>query len=391
LMVRIPLFWSKVTRDEAGNIRSFDIYDAPYGDVKATGFYDADGDVKPYFDIACVPTTMNSLVPQSWADAVLSVNKSLSGATGFQQQALDKGAGWSEIDAWRWQAVTTLLAVECGDLDVKDKVGVGINTSMPYGSGAEFKCTVSQTDANSIIIANAGVTNMRVGMLMQIGTAYTAQDVASNRYITLIEEYDASNKRITVDGATFDSVAGTTTIVSWGQPVPLAQIDALGTESGYVTQFDSVNRSHVCYRGIWDLWGNVRQWMAGLMRHDDGANTGTFYLTNDSALMNTTDPRTTWESTAVRPDLTNGYIKDMKPYDTEIGSLLLPHATGGGAGSGTWFASYLYYFNLSYTGSRAVLFGGSWYDGSYCSLFYWIGSYSPADSFIYIGGRLIRV
>ena len=390
LIVRIPVFWSSVERDEAGNIRAIDVFDGPYPGVKATGFYDADGNIKPYIDIACVPTNNDSVTPHSWADAVLSVNKSLSGATGFQQQALNKGAGWSEIDAWRWQVIVNLLVVEIGDFDMKAKIGVGINSLMPYGSGNEFKCTVSQTNAQSIIIANAGAVNMRVGMLMQIGAGYTTQSVAANRKITAIDVYDASNKAITVDGAVFSSVSGTTTIVSWGQPVPLTQIKALGVESGYVLQYESVNRSHVCYRGIWDLWGNIWQWMAGLMRHDDGANTGTFYLTNDQSLMNTTDPRTTWESTNERPNLNDGYIKDMKPYDTPIGSILLPYVTGGGAGSGTWFSAFLYYFNLTYTGSRAVLFGGVWLSGTTCSLFYWLGVTSPADTLLIIGGRLIR-
>jgi hypothetical protein len=111
---------------------------------------------------------------------------------------------------------------------------------------------------------------------MQVGTTYTNNSVAADRTIVSIEDYDAGNKRITLDGAAFDSVAGTTTIVSWGQPVSAENMDALHGESGYITCFGSSTRSNVCWRWIWDLWGNVWEWLGGVLRVD-----GKFYLCFD--------------------------------------------------------------------------------------------------------------
>lgn len=219
-------------------------------------------------------------------------------------------------------------------------------------------------------------------MLVQIGTAYTSQNIASNRYITDISEYDETNDVITVDGATFTTTL-TSTIATWAQPLPLAQLMALKNESGYVLQFGASNQSHVCYRGIWDLWGNMYEWMSGLYRYDLQ-----FYACFDWTKMNVYDPRgaTGWVATGIAPDIANGYLKTRQVYKGALGEIGLPSAVG--AGSATWYAAYLYYFNNGYMGLRAVLCGGGWNGGASVG-FFWRGDNTPTNTNIYIGGRLI--
>jgi hypothetical protein len=296
-------------------------------------------------------------------------------------------AKWRLNDWTSWMVTTTLMAIEVGTFDFKTAIGPGIQSGMPYGSGNEFKCTVSQTGANSIIIANAGATNMRVGMVMQVGTTYSNNLVAANRAIVSIEDYDLDNKEVTLDGAAFDSVAGTTTIVSWGQPVPADQMDALNGESGYILQFDASTRSHVCWRWIWDLWGNVWEWLGGVLR-----SAGKFYICFDRDNYQS-DPvgKDGWVDTGYTPVVENGYQKEREIITYNGGQVSLPKTTGGaGVGANTWYAAYLYNFGADYqTGVRAVRVSGSWLDGSDVSPFSWSGGNGPSSARIDIGARAV--
>ena len=314
-------------------------------------------------------------------------NKSMTSFT-TDIRAKSATAKWRLNDFAAWHMATTLMIIEIGTMDVKTAIGPGIQSGMPYGSGAEFKCTVSQTGANSIIIANAGATNMRLGMVMQVGTGYTTNTVAANRTITLIEDYDASNKTITLDGAAFDSVSGTTSIVSWGQPVPADQMDVLNGESGYILQFDASTRSHVCWRWMWDLWGNTWEWLAGILRVE-----GKFYISFNRDLHNDFSPvgKVGWIDTGYTPIVENGYQKEREVITYNDGQISLPKTTGGaGVGANTWYAAYLYYFGASHqSGTRAVRVSGYWSSGGYVSPFFWSGDDSPSYAGILISARAV--
>lgn len=277
-----------------------------------------------------------------------------------------------------------LLSIEFCSLKSQTVVGAGINSGMPYGSGDEFKCTLSQTAAYSIIIANAGATNMRVGMVMQIGSGYTSQSVAANRTITAIEDYDASNKRITVDGAAFDSILGTTTIVSWGQPVPKEQLESMGLDCGWISQFDSENRSHVFAYGIADVWGNVWSFERGKMRVD-----GRWYFCYHPALCKSVSNPVGadgWvDSEIVFYTTGNGYLKEVQFFVHEGKSTWFPKEIG--ASSATFYADYCYYFYSDITGIRVVLRFGDWGGGSDDGLWCVFGRYAPSYTYIDVSDR----
>jgi hypothetical protein len=352
-----------------------------------TGFVGSDGNILNRLFVGATKLGESGGSLTTRAGIAPKTSKSMTSFT-TDIRAKSATAKWRLNDFAAWHMVTTLMIIEIGTMDVKTAIGPGIQSGMPYGSGAEFKCTVSQTGANSIIIANAGATNMRVGMVMQVGTSYTSNAVAADRAITLIEDYDASNKTITLDGAAFDSVAGTTTIVSWGQPVPADQLDALNGESGYILQFDSATRSHVCWRWVWDLWGNVWEWLAGILRVE-----GKFYISFNRDLHNDFSPvgKAGWIDTGYTPIVENGYQKEREVITYNDGQISLPKTTGGaGVGANTWYAAYLYYFGASYqSGTRAVLVSGGWADGSLVSPFYWFGIFGPSDANFSISARAV--
>jgi hypothetical protein len=302
----------------------------------------------------------------------------------YLSMAAAKGdGGWGLYDYATMMSVFALMAVEAGAMNVKAAYGQGIQSGMPYS--VSIVCTSAQTAANSIIIATAQAANFYVGMMAQIGTAYTSQNVAANRYITLIEDLGDGNTRITVDGAAFNTALGNT-IACWDQPVPLTQIDALRGGSGYITQFNSIYRSHVCYRGVWDLWGNLWQFVAGFYRKDMAV-----YVCYNPSKYSVADPTTdaAWLYLGT-PNLVNGYQKTWTFVDTAYGMAGYPSETGGGAGSSTFYAAYIYYFNSDYMGVRVLHSGGSWFYGDYVSPLCWHGYFTLSSANFSVGARLIR-
>ena len=393
IMVKIPVFWHRYWTD--ANYEYYEISDTPRDGFFAGGFYNPDGTIRPYALVGAVKTSNDGRVPHSWTDTPFTHSLPLYSTTaGFQLDALNKSSvsKWSNIDHQAYEMVWHLIFVEIGGykispntnvlgFDVKGAIGQGIN-GMTNTYSASNVCTVATENANTFIIAKTRSQYFKVGMLVQIGTAYTSQNIAANRYITDISEYDATNDVITVDGASFTTTL-TSTIATWAQPLPLAQLMALKNESGYVLQFGANNLSHVCYRGIWDLWGNMYEFMSGLYRYDLQ-----FYACFDWTKMNVNDPRGVagWVATGIAPNVANGYLKTRQVYKGALGEIGLPLAIG--AGSSTWYAAYAYYFNDGSMGLRAVRCGGDWRNGAYVG-FIWSGSNTPTRTLIYFGGRLI--
>jgi len=352
-----------------------------------TGFIGSDGQLLRGIYVGRTKLGTSGGKLKSGAGLAPVTNKSMN-SFNTDLRAKSATAKWRLHDFTAWMVQTTLMAIEVGTFDFKTAIGPGIQSGMPYGSGTEFKCTVSQTGSSSIIIANAGATNMRVGMVMQVGTTHTSNSVAANRAIVSIEDYGLDNKEVTLDGTAFDSIAGTTTIVSWGQPVPADQMDALNGESGYIMQFDSATRSHVCWRWIWDLWGNTWEWLAGILRVD-----GKFYISFNRDLHTETSPvgKAGWIDTGYTPVVENGYQKEREIISYNNGQVSLPKTTGGtGVGANTWYAANLYYFGVDYqTSTRAVRVGGDWVLGAYVSPFCWNGGNTPSEASFNLSARSV--
>ena len=378
-MTLIPQFWYQDYID-GDNVRHVRIATQP-----VVGFYpawlDKDGNPVPYRLIGRTPAGYDTEL-RSKPDMGVEVNRTY---TSFITTAYAKGNGeWWLDDSPTRHKLGLLMAVEAGDWDVKAKYGNGIQSGMPYGSGAEYKAVATTTSATTITIPDT-LTNFYVGMVVQIGTAYTNNSIAKDRKITDVTNNLDGTQTITVDGAPFNIAIGNS-IATWGQPVPSDQIDALDGGSGYILQFDSSTRSHVSYRGIWDLWGTVWSFTYGFARYD-----GRYYVCFDQSKYNVADPRSDagWFDTGEGVYIDNGYQYTRKPFVTDAGAVDFPTVTGGGAGSATFYAAYLYYFNSTYTGVRILHSGGGWGEVGYVSLFFCGGNFAPGDSLHYVGSRLI--
>jgi len=292
---------------------------------------------------------------------------------------------WSMYDSNTMHSIFMLSTIEGGSLNYKGMYGQGINSGMPYGSGASYEAVAISTDGNTITIPDT-LTNFHVGMTVQIGTSYTNNSIAQNRLITDVTDNGDGTQTITIDGAVFNIAIGNT-IVSWGQSVPQTIFDTIGDGSGYIEQYSSANMSHVAYRGIWDLWGNVWQFNAGFMRYD-----GRYYGCADPTKYNITDPRGAdgWVDLGIGDYAANGYQQIREGIEVEGGMIDVPILWGAVAGSVTFYSAYLYYFDSARTGTRVLRFGGYWLNGTGVSLVCSNGIYSPSISNISYGSRLIR-
>lgn len=395
IMVKVPVFYSRAFTEDG--YEHYQISDVERPGWKATGFIEPDGTILPYRLVAAVKTSNDGTVPHSWADAPPTVNKALYHATtGFQTQALAKSqqVTWSNIMLDTYEMIWRLIFVEISGhvlsgnaevlgFNVKGAIGQGINdVSGAYNSSNANVCTEVTTDANTFILAKTRSQYFHVGMMVQVGTAYSNGNIAADRYIIDIQEHDIDNDVITLSGDTFTTTL-TSTINAWGQPLPMDHLLALGNESGYVLQFGSTVKSHVCYRGIWDLWGNIYEWVSGVMRYDLQ-----FYVCHDPVLANVNTPvsKTGWVATGIAPNLSNSYLKNREFFDDGYGSFGFPEDVG--AGSTTWYAAYCYYFNVGYMGVRAVHVGGLFSNGVLVG-FFWNGYFVPASTYHSVGGRLI--
>ena len=373
IMTYIPQFYYKDYRDNGHRY-------CYIANKQLTGYSKAWQD-KEYGLIGSFPASYDTDYHSKYGEP-LKVNTSYTDfLTGFYA----KGDGkWSMYDANMMHNLFLLSCIEGGSLNHKAMYGRGINSGMPYSSSDDYKVVVASTNANTVTLDSLGQP-FYVGMLVQIGTSYTNNSIASNRYITDISD-DGTYLTITVDGDSFSTSVGDF-IATWGQPVPQSQYETMGDGSGYILQYESENRSHVCYRGIWDLWGNIWQFNAGFMRYD-----GQYYGCTDKTKYKVTDPRSAdgWVDLGIGGYADNGYQQIRESVDIDGGSIDVPIEWGNVASSETFYSAYLYSFSSNYAGARVLRLGGYWVDGSFVSLVCSIGSLSPSISVVSAGSRLIR-
>ena len=385
-MAFIPRVFTGWTANVAGGRPCVDIEASPaqLPGLYPTGFIGSDGQLLRGIYVGRTKLGTSGGKLKSGAGLAPTVNKSMN-SFNTDLRAKSASAKWRLNDWTSWMVTTTLMAIEVGTFDVKTAIGPGVQ-GLSNSYSASNVCTVATESAHTFIMAKTRSQYFKVGMTVQIGNSYTTAGIASNRNIIDISEYDETNDTITVDGDPFTTTI-TSTIATWGQIVPAENMDALNGESGYITRFGSATQSNVCWRWIWDLWGNVWEWLGGVLR-----SAGKFYICFDRDNYQS-DPvgKDGWVDTGCTPVVENGYQKEREVITYRNGQISLPKTTGGsGVGANSWYAAYLYYFGADYqTSTRAVLVGGYWYYGVYGSPFCWNGHTPPSESSIYISARSV--
>ena len=364
-MVEVPLYYVKdvrteTTQDEYFSAFKLDGYRIPKDFIREDGtvcqkiYY---GRFKTGKD-GTADVSRPGLVPSNYRDLA-----------SFRTGARAKGAGWQEIGInYVKDFLHKLYKIEFANLNSQTVFGPGI-TSVRYTS--IDTAVLAETAVNRFVTTTAIAANFNVGNVVNIGTSLGGNNVASMRVITAINALDASNSEIVFDGAAVNIAIGNIIVMvaqKTGQTINLQK------PSGKLSGISG--RTSFKWRGIEDPFGNLYEWVDGVLIND---NKG--YICNKPSLF-ASSLTADYKPLSYTNANTNGYPFEMG-YDENYPEAQFPIAVG--AGSSTGYADY-YYQN---TGLRGALFGGDATDGAYAGLSYWSLNASPSYALWSLGGRLL--
>ena len=162
--------------------------------------------------------------------------------------------------------------------------------------------------------------------------------------------------------------------ITSGSVQALGQTDTLTYHTGRVSGTDNV--SAVQYRWIENPWGNVNDWVDGILIQD-----GTVYICDDETLYSSSITNN-YISTVIVTATSNNFQKTLSSYDNQY---TFPKTVGGS--DSTYLCDYMWYAS----GLRGLYVGGSYGSGSYAGLFSWYGYYAPGYTLADVGGRAVLV
>ena len=364
-MVEVPLYYVKdvrteTTQDEYFSAFKLDGYRIPKDFIREDGtvcqkiYY---GRFKTGKD-GTADVSRPGLVPSNYRDLA-----------SFRTGARAKGAGWQEIGInYVKDFLHKLYKIEFANLNSQTVFGPGI-TSVRYTS--IDTAVLAETAVNRFVTTTAIAANFNVGNVVNIGTSLGGNNVASMRVITAINALDASNSEIVFDGAAVNIAIGNI-IAMVAQKT--GQTANLQKPSGKLSGISG--RTSFKWRGIEDPFGNLYEWVDGVLIND---NKG--YICNKPSLF-ASSLTADYKPLSYTNANTDGYPFEMG-YDENYPEAQFPIAVG--AGSSTGYADY-YYQN---TGLRGACFGGSATNGAIAGLSFWLLNNSPSDGGWFLGGRLL--
>ena len=278
--------------------------------------------------------------------------------------------GYQQLDIHVVDVLRTLMLVEFANLNIQ-------TVMQGYTTGnyvATHVATVAESGVNRIIIANAFADTYRVGQPISVGTTVGAQNVMTNRTITSIGVYDASNKSIIFDGAPVNVAVGNIVYNSvWKN----------GFSSGIVASSGSLvandGKSPCVYRGIESPFGDMWQFVDGVNINEYQA-----WVCKNAAQYASNVFASPYEQLSYVNHNANGYVAEM---GFDINNPFAEFATSiTGADAAKYYADYYY----QDAGQRIALFGGFWIFGTNAGLSCWHLYNSSSNAALTLGGRLLK-
>ena len=296
------------------------------------------------------------------------------------EKARTLGANYTVGTTAEWYTECLYMWVEFATRNVQS-VMVGAS-NMPYG--ASDTATVAEDAANRIIVASAVGAKFVVGQTILIGTSLGSSNIANNRIVTAIEEYDAENKAIVFDGEPVNIAVGH--IVCTAAWINGSCNNVLSSSGSPVS---NTNGKYNCvYRGKETPYGNAYEQIADVLFKREGAGTTEDPYTYDVYFL----PNPTQYAAGAITDNyiklnftvpgTDGYAKKLG-YDSRFPWLRIPSELG--AGSTTYYSDYYYCPRYALCAARV---GGHWYNGSYDGPCCWFCYSAPSNSSVYYRARL---
>lgn len=164
-------------------------------------------------------------------------------------------------------------------------------------------------------------------------------------------------------------------IIASSAALTIGETDILTYHTGRVNR-SADNVSAVQYRWIENLWGNVWNWVDGILIQN-----GLVYICNDRtkyASSITND----YESTGLYTPTNSNWHKTDQDYNN---CYLIPLTTG--SSDSTYTCDY---YSYSF-GLRGLYVGGRYGGGSRAGLFCWAGADDPGTTYPFIGGRTVLI
>jgi len=190
-----------------------------------------------------------------------------------------------------------------------------------------------------------------------------------------IHTYNALQLLYIVEWANLNTQSMIGAGITSGSVQTLGQTDILTYHTGRVSGTDNV--SAVQYRWIENPWGNVWDWIDGILIQD-----GKVYICNDETLYASSITNSYNDTGIVTPTSGSGWLKTESDYNNQY---IFPKTVGGSDSTylcdNSWFNTEL----------RSLYVGGYSGSGSYAGLFSWRGNSDPGGAGARIGGRAVLV
>lgn len=279
--------------------------------------------------------------------------------TNFRTKAMATDNICQIIDMEDWYILTNLFCVEFATTHTQSIMNGA--SSMSYNAA---NTTISAvTDSTHITVNNGSV--FVAGQSVSIGSAQNGEQRTS---WVEIDSVNNSTGEIVLKNAVSNMAVG----------------DFLSTRTWVTGETDNIlhsgynyndSKHPMKYRGIENMYGNIYQWVDGVLINDNQA-----YVCKDRAKFSSTITSDYTALSYVNWNA-NGYPLTLG-NDEKFPFARFPDALGGSTSTG--YADYYY----QTTGLRGLCFGGRWYDGSGGGAFYLRCGNAPSGAVIDIGSRL---
>lgn len=374
--VETPLFYYRHTYGDDGS-EEIVITSQPLSGFEPSPIHiNADGSISQKAYTAAYPMAVVNNKPTS-RSGVYTPAVSLN--TGMANARL-MGENYTTTTAAEQYAKCLLMWVEFATRDIQSKM-MGCST-LAYS--ADHTATVAEENTNRVIISNSHAASYVVGQGIAIGTAFRNTDVANNRTVTAITDYDSANAAVSFDGDPVNTAVGNVVVsIAW----KTGSCDSVLTSSG--SPVSNTSGKYTCiYRGEETPFGNAFEWICDILFKREGSGTaddpysyGIYYLQDPTQYSNgqLTDNYT---KLSFKLPTADGFVKKLG-FDSRFPWLRIPCETGGTAA--TWYADYYYHPAYAVTAAHV---GGHWYSGNYGGPCQWFCGTVPSDDYVFRRARL---
>ena len=374
--VETPLFYYKHTYGDDGS-EEIVITSHPIGGFEPSPIHiNADGSLSQKAYTAAYPMAVVDNKPTSRSGVYTPIMSLNSGMTNARLM----GEKYTTTTTAEQYVKCLLMWVEFATRDIQTKM-----KGCSYLSyNKDHTATVAEEAANRIIISKNYASSYVVGQGIAIGTALGSTNVANNRTVTAIADYDDTNTAISFDGDPVNIAVGNIVFaIAW----KTGSCDNVLTSSG--SPVSNTSGKYTCiYRGEETPFGNAFEWISDVLFKREGSGTTEdpysydIYFLKDPTQYSNGTITNNYTKLNFKLPTADGYVKKLG-FDSRFPWLRIPCEAG--ASSSTYYADY--YYRPAYAVTAAAV-GGVWYSGSNCGPCYWHCYYASSYTLVYRRARL---